>query len=152
MYIQFLRVLFLLALIYVAVVAQPKQFEFALAKEWQYIIAVSILITVLFVDVVSGFIFALLLAALYVKIYDIRLRKSSKTVFDERALDYVTPENLIDAQSNVVSETANEKEYIGIKGVYGEPVYGAQGLSELQPGYDPMDLKEDMGVEHSWVV
>lgn len=149
MYIQFLRVLFLLALIYVAVVAQPKQFEFALAKEWQYIIAVSILITVLFVDVVSGFIFALLLAALYVKIYDIRLRKSSTSIFDESALDFVTPQNLIDAQSNVVSEVANEKEYIGIKGVYGEAVYGAQGLSELKPGYDPMDMKEDVGVEHS---
>lgn len=148
MYIQFFRVLLLVALIYVAVMAEPKQFEFALAKEWQYIIAVAILITVLFIDVVSGFIFALLLAAIYVKIYDIRLRKSPKSVFDEKALDFVTPENLEEAQSNVVSETAFEKEYIGIKGVYGEPVYGAQGLSELQPGYDPMDLKEDVGVEH----
>lgn len=148
MYIQFFRVLLLVALIYVAIMTEPKQFEFALAKEWQYIIAVAILITVLFIDVVSGFIFALLLAAIYVKIYDIRLRKSPKSVFDEKALDFVTPENLEEAQSNVVSETAFEKEYIGIKGVYGEPVYGAQGLSELQPGYDPMDLKEDVGVEH----
>lgn len=142
MYLQFLRVLFLVALIYVAV-TEPKQFEFALAKEWQYIIAVSILITVLFVDVISGFIFALLLATIYVKIYDIRLKKSSPSVFDESALDYITPENLKEAQSNVVSETTYDKEYVGIKGVYGEAVYGAQGLSELQPGYDPMDLSQE---------
>jgi MFS superfamily sulfate permease-like transporter len=135
MYIQFLRVLFLVVLIYVAV-TEPKQLEFTLAKEWQYIIAVSILITVLFVDVVTGFIFALVLAAVYVKLYNIRLTKSTGTVFDEKALEYITPQNLKDAQSNVVSETAYEKEYVGIKGVYGEAVYGAQGLSEMGPGYE----------------
>jgi len=142
MYIQFLRVVFLLVLIYVAV-TEPKQLEFTLAKEWQYIIAVSILITVLFVYVVTGFIFALVLAAVYVKLYNIRLTKSSASVFDEKALEYITPQNLKDAQSNVVSETAYEKEYVGIKGVYGEEVYGAQGLSELTPGYERVLEEEE---------
>jgi MFS superfamily sulfate permease-like transporter len=133
MYIQFLRTALLLLLIFVAVI-DLKYLEFALAKEWQYIIAVSVLFTLLFVDSVTGFIFAVILAILYVRIYDVKIfsTRAKYTVFDEKALEFITPEHLAAAQSNVVSPA---KEYIGIKGVYGEDVYGAQGLYEVKPGY-----------------
>lgn len=143
MYLQFLRILLIVLLIFVAV-ADPVQFTFALAKEWQYIIAISILITVLFVDVISGFILAIVLATIFVKLYDVRFKKTSTmAAFDESVLDYITPENLREAQSNVINENVFDKEYIGIKGVYGEEVYGAQGLSELKPGYSRELLTEE---------
>lgn len=136
MYIQFLRTAFLLLLIFVAVI-DLKYLDFALAKEWQYIIAVSVLFTLLFVDSVTGFIFAVILAILYVRIYDVKIfsTRPKYTVFDEKALEFITPEHLAAAQSNVVSATTYDKEYVGIKGVYGEDVYGAQGLYEVKPGY-----------------
>jgi len=135
MLIQFLRVLVLLLLIGVSLV-EVKFLKFALAKEWQYIIAVAILFTLLFVDVVTGFIFAVALAIIYIRLYDIKLfNKKPYTVFDEKALEFITPENLKSAQSNVINEDVYQKEYVGIKGVYGEDVYGAQGLYEVKPGY-----------------
>ena len=46
---------------------------------------------------------------------------------------YVTPKNLHDAQSNRVSERDDEVK--GFEGVYGEPVYGAQGLDKAMPAF-----------------
>jgi len=43
---------------------------------------------------------------------------------------YVTSQNLKDAQNNVVSEKEYEVPIKGIKGVYGEPVYSAQGTEQ----------------------
>lgn len=141
--IQFLRIFFLLVLIGVAII-HPKNLEFALAREWQYIISLSILITLVFVDVVSGVIFALVLATIYVRLYDIKLTSGKETsVFDAKELEYITPLHLRKAQSNVVNEEVYKKEYKGIQGVYGEAVYGAQGLDEVKPGYSWSDVVEE---------
>lgn len=50
---------------------------------------------------------------------------------------YVTAQHLKDAQNNVVNDTEYERPIKGIKGVYGEPVYSAQGTEnnkDILPG------------------
>lgn len=132
--IQFLRVLSLLALILAAVV--DYRFEaILLNKEWLYVLAVIILIFLLFVDPITGFILCLAVITIIIKMYNIKFPWSDKNNNTETLLEYITPEHLRDAQSNVVIDEENyEKEWKGIKGVYGEEVYGAQGL-EILPGY-----------------
>jgi hypothetical protein len=50
---------------------------------------------------------------------------------------YVTAQNLKDAQNNIVSDKEYEQPIKGIRGVYGEPVYSAQGTEknkDILPG------------------
>jgi len=80
------------------------------------------------------------LVTIYIKIYDVRVpRLIEKNVYSEDLLDYITPENLREAQSNMVNETAYKTEYKGIQGVYGEDVYGAQGLDSTLGGWSPVE-------------
>lgn len=55
----------------------------------------------------------------------------------ESITPFVTAKHLKDAQDNVVSEKEYETPIKGIKGVYGEPVYSAQGTEkskDILPG------------------
>jgi MFS superfamily sulfate permease-like transporter len=143
--LQFLRILAVILLIVVGLV-DPMKLQFSLAKEWQYIIAVAILFTLIFIDSVLAFIFALILVTMYIKIYDVRIpRLIQKDVYNEDLLDFITPENLREAQNNVVDADVYQKEYKGIQGVYGEQVYGAQGIDQdLMSGYSPINTVENM--------
>lgn len=137
--LQFLRTLALILLVVVGVM-NPVYLQFSLQKEWQYMISVAILITLLFIDSITGFIFALVLVTVYIKIYDVKVpRLIQKQSYSEDLLDYITPENLREAQSNMVNEDAYKTEYKGIQGVYGEGVYGAQGLDSNMMGWSPLD-------------
>lgn len=49
----------------------------------------------------------------------------------------VTPEGLHGMQSNVFSPLDYKKSMVGIRGVYGEGVYGAQGLDDARAGALP---------------
>ena len=62
-------------------------------------------------------------------------RQSKNYPMESLVNAYITPKNLEDAQNNIVSDTAYNKEIKGIKGVYNEPVYGAQGIDNTMPGY-----------------
>jgi hypothetical protein len=53
--------------------------------------------------------------------------------------DYITAQNLKDAQNNKFDEKNYDTELIGVKGVYGEAVYGAQGTGSNNPGLPGMD-------------
>lgn len=57
---------------------------------------------------------------------------------------YITPEHLHDAQSNDISSNEEDLEIKGIQGVYGEPVYGAQGLDHVMPGLQKIDRLDGM--------
>ncbi len=142
--IQFLRIIFLVILIFVALV-DIKQIDFALEKEWQYIFSLGILFTLIFVDIVSGFIFGLILATIYVRLYDIKIlpedQREGRKGYHEKDLEFITPLHLKKAQSNVVSDINYAKEYKGIEGVYGEAVYGAQGIDAKNPGYSVYDIE-----------
>jgi heme/copper-type cytochrome/quinol oxidase subunit 2 len=111
MLFQFLRTLFLGLLI----AAGLLDYKIKLEKEQLWIIASCILIVLLLVDVITAFIFLIIVAVIYCKIYH-----SKK----ENVREFTTEENLKEIQSNVVSDVEN---YKGFKGVYGEEVYSAQG-------------------------
>jgi predicted membrane protein len=132
--LQFLRVVALIVLILITLV-DFKFVSFMVQREWLYILSTFILLTILFVDVITGFILALAMITLIVKLYKIQLPWGYSKQNDTKLLDYITPEHLRSAQDNVIiDEEGYKKEWKGIQGVYGEEVYGAQGL-EIFPGY-----------------
>ena len=132
--LQFLRVVSLLILIVLSLV-DFKFVSFMVQKEWLYVLSTVILIIILFVDAITGFILALGLITLILKMYNVQVPWGYNSKQDEKMLDYITPEHLRSAQNNIIIDEENyKKEWKGIQGVYGEDVYGAQGL-EIFPGY-----------------
>lgn len=113
MILQFLRTFFLGLLI----VAGLLDYKITMEKEWLWIIASAVLIALLTVDIITAFIFLVIIIVVYFKIYH---RRPNKEVMRE----FTTEENLKEIQSNVVNDT---EDYKGITGVYGEDVYSAQG-------------------------
>ena len=93
-------------------------YEITIQKEWLWIIVSAILIALLTIDVITAFIFLLIIAIVYLKIYHSWM--SSK----RPGVEFTTDENLKEIQSNVVNDV---EDYKGITGVYGEDVYSAQG-------------------------
>jgi hypothetical protein len=55
---------------------------------------------------------------------------------------YTTADHLERAQTNVVDKVAFEKEMVGIQGVYGEPVYSAQGLNTDRSAFQGWDTSK----------
>ena len=92
-------------------------YKITMQKEWLWIIVSAILIALLTVDVITAFIFLLIIIIVYFKIYHTWVEPSSKR-------DFTTEENLKEIQSNIVNDV---DDYKGITGVYGEEVYSAQG-------------------------
>jgi hypothetical protein len=106
MYIQFLRT-FLLGLL---IASGLLDYKFTIQKEWLWIIGSGILIALLILDIISAFIFLIIVVVIYLKVYH---------KWEKKEMPLTT------IQSNVIDETAPD--YKGIKGVYGEEVYSAQG-------------------------
>lgn len=132
--IQFLRGLSLVLLI-LASLFEINEDSLLLKRESLFVLSTLIVLVILFVDAITGFILALAIITLIVKMYNIKLPWVNDDKNAEILIDYITPENLKDAQNNIViNDNQYEKEWKGIKGVYGEEVYGAQGL-EILPGY-----------------
>jgi membrane protein implicated in regulation of membrane protease activity len=115
MILQFLRTIFLGFLI----MAGLLDYKITMQKEWLWIIVSAILIALLTVDVITAFIFLLIIVIVYLKIYHTWVEPSKR---DFR--EFTTEENLSEIQSNVVNDV---EDYKGITGVYGEDVYSAQG-------------------------
>lgn len=114
MILQFLRTFFLILL----VIAGLVDYKITIEKEWLWIIASAILIALLTVDIITAFIFLLIIIIVYLKIYH-------KWVPNNRQFrEFTTEKDLHEIQSNVVNDSEN---YKGIIGVYGEDVYSAQG-------------------------
>ena len=112
MILQFLRTVFLILLI----VAGLVDYKITIEKEWLWIIASAILIALLTVDIITAFIFLLIIIIVYLKIYH---------KWDNKKLrEFTTEKELNEIQSNVVNDS---EDYKGITGVYGEDVYSAQG-------------------------
>lgn len=132
--IQFLRA-FSLVLLILASLFEVNKDSLLLKREILFIISTSIVLIILLVDAITGFILALAVITLIVKMYNIKLPWINEDKNAEKLIEYITPEDLKNAQNNIVIEDNQyEKEWKGIKGVYGEDVYGAQGL-EILPGY-----------------
>ena len=131
---QFLRIIALIILIVLSLI-DFKFVSFLVKKEWLYILSTLIIIIMLFIDAITGFILTLGLITIILKMYNLQLPWGYNNKNDEKMLDYITPEHLRSAQNNIIIDEENyKKEWKGIQGVYGEDVYGAQGL-EILPGY-----------------
>lgn len=132
---QFLRIVALIILIVLSLV-DFKFVSFLVKKEWLYILSTLIIIIMLFIDAITGFILTLGLITIILKMYNLQVPWGyNNNKNDEKMLDYITPEHLRSAQNNIIIDEENyKKEWKGIQGVYGEDVYGAQGL-EILPGY-----------------
>jgi hypothetical protein len=106
-------------------------------------------------DMVTGFLLALaLLVALY------RTHVNHLNVFGwmtsyqdngytlRTKSQFTTPEHLERVQSNVVDKVAFEKEMVGVQGVYGEPVYSAQGLNTDRSAFQGWDASKTAAVSN----
>lgn len=92
-------------------------YKVTLQKEWLWVIGSGLLIALLTIDIISAFIFLIIIIIVYLKIYNPWSKNKNLT-------EFTTEENLKEIQSNVVNDV---KDYKGFKGVYGEEVYSAQG-------------------------
>lgn len=115
MILQFLRAFFLGLLIIVGLL----EYKITIEKEWLWIITSAMLIALLTIDIITAFIFIIIVIIIYMKLY-YRLPSQPKYI-----REFTTEENLNDVQSNIVNASAED--YKGITGVYGEEVYSAQG-------------------------
>lgn len=120
--------------------------EFISKPEWQIICGTIVIAIILFGDAIAGLLFGLLFLVTYLRYYMNKFGLSfwkmnyNKYPMNSLVTEYITSQNLKDAQNNVVNESSYKKELIGIRGVYGEDVYGAQGSYKEMPGADPKTL------------
>lgn len=132
-----------LVLLLIMALAPVTIFQFLLRPDFQLIVATLVVAVLVLYDVYSGFIIGLGVAILYFRLYgtgvayltgddDAIARK--KGPMANLVTAYITPQHLKSAQSNTVEDV--DTEIIGIRGVHGEPVYGAQGLDKTMPGFE----------------
>lgn len=123
--------------VFVAMLMVPAEWFVGLKDELVLLTVgtLTILILVLW-DVPTGFFLAL---AVLVGMYRVHVNQLNVFGWISSTRDhgytvrskslFTTEEHLERAQTNVVDKKNYEQEMIGIKGVYGEPVYGAQGIA-----------------------
>jgi hypothetical protein len=135
----------------VAIMLDPDNFGFVVKPEVQVVIGTIVVAVILFDNFASGLVLGIAVLVMFTRVFakqygiDLNLQTlfsmksdTANARYPMKSLirDYITPENLKDAQNNIYDETNFKKEMKGIKGVYGEPVYGAQGADFSMPGYD----------------
>ena len=150
--------IFAIVVMMIALLVEPANFGFVVDPEAQLVAGTIVVAVLLLDDVFAGVVLGLAVFTMYMRVYmnkyGIKMdtesiaqlvtgtpgnKRSNKSQYPMRSLltDYITPANLRDAQNNIYDDTNYAKEMIGVRGVYGEPVYGAQGTGEFVPGYDP---------------
>ena len=130
----------------VSLLINVKLIHFIVNPDIQLILGTIIITILIFFDTWTGLILAIAVFVTYLRVYSNKYGLNIKDILAgrktvnypmETLVDaYITPKHLEDAQNNIINETAYNKEIKGIKGVYNEPVYGAQGIDTSLPGYD----------------
>ncbi len=146
------RVLSLILLV-IALVAQATYFSWVRNETLLILVGGAAIFILVLWDMITGFIIALaLLVALY------RTHVNHLNVFGwissqqdngyslRTKSQFTTTEHLERAQTNIVDKVAFEKEMVGIKGVYGEPVYSAQGLNTDRSAFQGWDTSKTAAV------
>lgn len=138
MELQWVRLIMVLLIIIVSIL--PVKY-FSIMKEVAFQLAMAVLVVgLVLVDPFTGLLGGISLAIIYARVHIdilgplVGLRPGSV----EKIIPYVTEANLKDAQNNVVDESNIDIGLKGIKGVYGEPVYSAQGVEnnkDVLPGW-----------------
>jgi hypothetical protein len=134
------RIVSLLVLVAAAIVPVDVISFFQL-REIQFVAAVLIVVITVLYDYLSGLILGLTLIVIYYRLHhkyltyvrnDTSVRLGGPMVSLVR--EYITPQHLEDAQNNIINDVDARQEMVGIRGVYGEDVYGAQGMFKTLPG------------------
>lgn len=131
----------------IAIMLDADHFKFMVYPEIQAIAGVLVVAVLLFDNVVSGLVLGISVLIMYARVYSNQYGinwgnqltgKKMNSALSSAVKKYITPQDLEDAQNNIVSKKAYETPVIGMSGVYGETVYGAQGFAEknVMPGYD----------------
>lgn len=150
--------LILLSLLLVVILIDPAMLAWVGRTDAQFILAIAVVASILFYDVICGFLLGVIVIVMYFRFY---IEKYGISVWDWASGNgrasatpngqwsmkplverYITPEHLEAAQKNTVADKNQlDIDYRGIRGVYGESVYGAQGLggngAGMLPGYEP---------------
>lgn len=141
-------------LLLIAATLLPEEFlSFVIIPEVQLILGTLIVIYIVLRDPIAGLLLGVALLITYFRVYAKKFGISLKQLFkrggntypmSSLVTDYITPQHLKDAQNNVVDTGNFSKEIKGIQGVYGEEVYGAQGLDHSMPGYGEIPPGEEI--------
>jgi hypothetical protein len=132
-------------LLVIALLVDPFMLKWAARLDLQLLLGALVVALFIFYDQATGLICAFALITVYFRFHMAQLgvdvwSNTRNTNYYGQGMQglvqrYVTPQNLEDAQNNVVSKKDAEIEMKGIRGVYGEAVYGAQGMDTAMPGY-----------------
>lgn len=132
------------ALLCMAVFLDSQYFEIMLKQDIQVVLGTLVIAVILFDSPIAGLIMGIAVIIMYMRAYGRRFgitfpfehdnTVSKKYPMQSLIKKYITPENLKDAQDNVVDENNSKVEIKGVKGVNGEQVYGAQGQDQVMPG------------------
>lgn len=147
-----------IALILVATLVPASYLEVITYAEVQLVLGTLIVIYILLGDAIAGLLVGIAVLIMYFQAYAYKFGTTwydviSTAVAEPRkkssslVANYVTPDDLVRAQTNIVDPMNANVEMKGIEGVYGEEVYGAQGMDPTIPAFDPenkyMALKND---------
>ena len=134
-----------IAVLLVAALIDVKYIQFIINPDIQLLLGTIVIAIIVFFDAISGLILGLSLLILYLRVYskkyNINIReivtgkKSVNYPMKSLVSAYVTPDDLANAQNNIVDERDYSKEVKGFNGPYKESVYGAQGIDSTMPGF-----------------
>lgn len=138
-----------LILLLVATFVPVEMVSFIVRPDVQLIAGTIIVLYLVLKDAIAGFIAGIALLIVYFRVYAEKLGISFQDAIgmdklgsiwgsnpsELSSMPYITPQHLESAQSNVVDPANLGAEMKGIRGVYGEEVYGAQGLDKEMPGF-----------------
>lgn len=136
-----------LILLLVATFVPVEMAGFMVRAEAQLILGTVVVLYLVLKDAIAGLIAGVALLLLYFRVYGNKLGLTFQDLIDKNQVSklwsspnsspYVTPAHLLSAQNNVVDQANYEAEMKGVRGVYGEDVYGAQGIDKGMPGFTP---------------
>ena len=128
-----------LGILITATLIDPKPFAFMTLMEVQVVLAAFVVFTILFVDHIFGFIIGLSLIAIYSRVfmdkYGISLTGDFANSGNSKITPYVTAQNLLDAQNNVVGDEAKPYGGIADAGYTAQGVQGESSSDLLVPGF-----------------
>lgn len=136
-------------MVLLATLLPPQVFSLVTYPEVQLILGTLIAVYIIAADAIAGMLMGVAVLIMYfqvyahsfgISVYDL-IKSSYSPSYHSTSLvsRYVSPEHLEKAQTNVVDPLHYDVEVKGVEGVYGEPVYGAQGITsnkEMLPGFD----------------
>lgn len=133
-------------LIVPAALLHPRYLRWSVIPEVQLVLASVVVMALLFVDVLVGLALGMAILLCYARSSQMYLLPPVMTDREGGLggvlMQYITPKHLKDAQNNVVDDRNYSRDMVGVEGVYGERVYGAQGIAEggqagVLAGFEP---------------